>query len=259
MPRATRKAGEAGERAGRARWRLPLARRRFLWLIRNVGVALAAIAAACGRRAASVEVPKEDRVIALPEPTLTGTMPLEEALLRRRSVRDYALDPLTLAEVSQLLWAAQGITDPRGFRTAPSAGATYPLELYVAVGVVERLEAGVYKYAVGDHALHLVAVGDPREALAAAALTQTWVLRAPLSLVFAALPARTTQRYGHRGHQYVHIEVGHVSQNVYLQAVALGLATVAVGAFYDEQVKRVCAMSSEERPLYIMPLGHPVR
>ena len=239
---------------------LPLARRRFLWLVRNVMVALAAIEAACGRRpVVPLDLPKEERVIPLPEPTFVGEMPVEEALQRRRSVRDYAPGALTLAELGQLLWAAQGVTDPRGFRTAPSAGATYPLELYVAVGKVERLEAGVYKSAVGDHALHLVALGDPREALAVAALAQTWVLRAPLSFVLAAIPERTTGRYGHRGQRYVHIEMGHVAQNVYLQAVARGLATVAVGAFYDEQVKKVCAMPAEEQPLYIMPVGRPTR
>ncbi|MBM3188690.1 MAG: SagB/ThcOx family dehydrogenase [Chloroflexi bacterium] len=193
--------------------------------------------------------------IALPEPHLTGSVSVEAALRARRSVRDYADGPLTLQDVAQLLWAAQGITDRRGFRAAPSAGALYPLELYAVVGDVSDLAAGLYRYAPREHDLTLVAAGDLREELSRAALGQTWVLRAPLNLVFSAVPARITGHYGHRGWQYMYIEVGHAAENVYLQAVASGLGTVAVGAFHDDQVKRVCRLSDTEEPMYIMPVG----
>jgi SagB-type dehydrogenase family enzyme len=162
---------------------------------------------------------------------------------------------MTLPLVSQLLWAAQGVTDRRGFRTAPSAGALYPLEMLLVVGEVDGLQSGVYRYVPSRHALVSVVAGDVREALARAALGQSWVLRAPLSLVIAAVSDRVTSRYGHRGHQYVHFEVGHVAQNVYLQAVALGLATVAVGAFSDDGVSAACQLDQGEKPMYLLPVG----
>lgn len=195
--------------------------------------------------------------IALPTPRYTSTTSVEEAMLKRRSVRDYRRAPLTLAEVSQLLWAAQGITDERGFRTAPSAGATYPLEVYLLVGQVEGLAPGVYRYVPQDLALTLVVEGDRRAALADASLSQAWVRDGAISLVFTAIYERTTDYYGYRGTMYVHMEVGHASQNVYLQAVALGLGTVAVGAFDEGKVKQVLALPERERPLYIMPVGRP--
>lgn len=194
-------------------------------------------------------------VMKLPKPELPGAVSVEEALLRRRSVRDYADDPLTLQEVSQLLWAAQGETDPRGFRTAPSAGALYPLELYLVAARVEGLSPGVYKYWPAQHELALVAVGDVCGELATAALGQSFVRRAPINLVFSAVYERTTKKYGHRGRQYVHMEVGHAAQNVYLQVVSLKLGTVVVGAFHDDAVKRVLSLPDDEEPLYIMPVG----
>ena len=193
--------------------------------------------------------------IKLPEPRLKGALSVEEALLQRRSIREYKDEPLTLTEVSQLLWAAQGVTDSRGYRTAPSAGALYPLELYVVVGRVEGLSTGVYRYVPDGHHLLLVASGDRRAELAAAALGQSSVRDAPIDLVVSAVPERTTKQYGYRGIQYVHMEVGHVGQNVHLQAVSLGLGTVMIGAFTDERVKQVMALPKEEVPLYIMPVG----
>jgi len=195
--------------------------------------------------------------IALPTPRYTSTTSVEEAMLKRRSVRDYRRVPLTLAEVSQLLWAAQGITDSRGFRTAPSAGATYPLEVYLVAGQVEGLAPGVYHYTPRDVALTLVVEGDRRAVLADASLSQAWVRDGAVSLVFTAIYERTTDHYGYRGTMYVHMEAGHASQNVYLQAVALGLGTVAVGAFDESKVKQVLALPEREKPLYIMPVGRP--
>jgi SagB-type dehydrogenase family enzyme len=162
---------------------------------------------------------------------------------------------LTLAEVSQLLWAAQGTTDPGGFRTAPSAGALYPLEIYIVVGQLEELGAGVYKYIPFDHQLVRVAEGDKRRELSTAALNQSWVKNNAALLVFSAVEYRTTQKYGRRGIRYVHIEVGHAAQNVFLQATALNLGAAVVGAFDDESVERIMAMPADEHPLYLMPIG----
>lgn len=181
---------------------------------------------------------------------------IEKALFRRRSVREYRPAPLTLGEVAQLLWAAQGITEPReGLRTSPSAGATYPLEVFAVVSNAEGLRKGVYRYRPLDHELALVRDGDVAADLAAAALGQAWVARCAVALVIAAVYERTTRRYGERGIRYVHMETGHAAQNVYLQAVALGLGTVVVGAFDDERVRRVLSLPEREHPLYIMPVG----
>lgn len=193
--------------------------------------------------------------IALPTPQYDSDVSVEEALLKRRSVREYTGESLTIQEVSQLLWAAQGITDPRGFRTAPSAGALYPLEVYVVVGNVENLSEGVYKYKPYEHKLVKVIDGDKREVLAAAALGQAWVKDCAINIVIAAVYERTTAKYGDRGIRYVHMEVGHAAQNICLQATALGLGTVTVGAFYDDQVKSVLDLPENEQPLYILPVG----
>ncbi|HIE23164.1 MAG TPA: SagB/ThcOx family dehydrogenase [Candidatus Korarchaeota archaeon] len=206
------------------------------------------------------EKPREGEIF-LPLPKLEGKVSLEEAIARRRSVREYLDSPLKLDEVSQLLWSAQGITDvKRGFRASPSAGATYPLELYLLVreGGVEGLEAGIYKYDPHRHSIRLVRSGDFSRDLYSAALKQKWVLEAPVNLVITAVYERTTKRYGERGIRYVHMEVGHVGQNVYLQATALNLGSVVVGAFYDEEVKEIIG-APKEVPLYIIPIGRVER
>ena len=193
--------------------------------------------------------------VALPEPRVHSDVSVEETLRTRRSVRDYADAPLTLAEVGQLLWAAQGVTDPTGFRTAPSAGALYPLEVYLVAGSVDDLAPGVYRYRPHEHQLVRVSAGDRRAELSAAALGQSCVQEGAAVLVFAGVYERTAQKYGERGVRYVHMEVGHAAQNVYLQAVALDLGTVVVGAFHDEDVQAALGMAEDERPLCIMPVG----
>ncbi|KPJ51984.1 nitroreductase, partial [candidate division TA06 bacterium DG_24] len=155
----------------------------------------------------------------------------------RRSIRSYSDAPLTLAEVSQLLWAAQGITNDRGFRTAPSAGALYPLEVYVVAGKVEGLPAGIYKYRPREHELWRVDLGDKRRELSGAALGQEPVADGAIDIVFAAVYGRTAVKYGERATRYVHIEVGHAAQNVFLQAGALDLGAAVIGAFFDEEVE----------------------
>jgi SagB-type dehydrogenase family enzyme len=195
--------------------------------------------------------------IALPTPSHSSRISVEMALQQRRSLREYLDLPVTLAEVSQLLWAAQGITNKYGYRTAPSAGALYPLEVYLVAGQVTDLPVGVYKYRPHTHTLVTFADGDLRSDLASAALEQSLVRDGAIVLVLAAVYERTTAKYGKRGVQYVHMEVGHVAQNVYLQVGALELGTVFIGAFSDDQVKDVLKMPDAERPLCIMPIGRP--
>lgn len=193
----------------------------------------------------------------LPEPVLTGTMSVEEALNRRRSVRDYSREPLALKELSQLLWAAQGISGPRGERTAPSAGALYPLRIYVVAANVTSLSSGLYAYRPHSHALDKIASEDVMTKLAAAAFGQAWMRSASVVVVIAADGDRTARRYGHRAERFVHIEVGHAAQNVYLQAAALHLATVIVGAFDEAQAAKALHLPQAERPLALMPVGRP--
>ncbi len=198
---------------------------------------------------------ENDQRTSLPPVESKGELSLEEAIQLRRSVREFGRRTLALEDVSQLLWAAQGITATGGFRTAPSAGALYPLELYVVAGSVEGLSAGVYRYQPENHELVHVASGDLRKPLASAALDQNWVRRAPAVLVIASVYERSMGKYGQRGRRYAHIEVGHAAQNVYLQAAARGLATVLVGAFDDEEVQDVLGLPPDHEPLGLMPVG----
>jgi len=193
--------------------------------------------------------------IMLPEPRHRSQVSVEEALRDRRSVRNYSSASLDLADIAQLLWSAQGMSDVRDRRTAPSAGALYPLELYLVAGNVEALPAGVYQYLPARHALSRVAAGDKRGGLARAALRQTCVRDAPAVIVMTAVYERTTRKYGDRGKRYVHMEAGHAAQNIYLQVVPLGLGTVTVGAFSDRKVKQILDLPENEAPLYLMPVG----
>jgi SagB-type dehydrogenase family enzyme len=182
-------------------------------------------------------------------------MSVEEAMLQRRSMRDFAPASIGLADVSQLLWSAQGITSPDGFRTAPSAGALYPIEIFLVAGDVQGLKAGVYRYRPGEHELIPSGEGDRRRPLSQAALRQTWMAGAPAILVITGVLERTARKYGGRALRYVQIEAGHVAQNVYLQATARGLATVLVGAFNDEQVKDTLGLPEDHTPFCLMPVG----
>lgn len=209
---------------------------------------------------AEVKPAETSGLVELPLPETTGAMSVEEAIQRRRSIRSYSDKALTLQDVSQLMWAAQGITDPvEKFRAAPSAGATYPLEVYLIVGdnCVKGLTGGVYHYDPYEHLLDRILEGDLRSSLAEAALRQSWVSQAPIDIVIAAVYERTTGRYGERGIRYVHMEAGHAAQNLCLQATAQGLGVVTVGAFHDDQVQRLLQLPEDQNPLYIIPVGHP--
>jgi SagB-type dehydrogenase family enzyme len=194
-------------------------------------------------------------MISLPVPAKSGQVTLEQLLSSRRSIREYRPSALSLVEIGQLLWAAQGITSPQGYRTAPSAGALYPLEIYLVVGQVQDLPAGVYHYKPAKHGLQKRQTGDWRRLLAKAALHQDWLAEAAAVVVLAADFQRTMGKYAERGERYVHIEVGHAAQNLFLQAGALKLSTVVVGAFMDEEVAAVLGLPPRERPLLLMPVG----
>ena len=193
--------------------------------------------------------------ISLPTPRQDSGFPLERALHDRRSVREFGKNALTQDEVSQLLWAGQGVTSRDGLRTAPSAGALYPLELYLVAGNLENFDPGIYKYVSAGHKLMKIITGDQRHKLALAAHGQDSVADAAAVLVFTAVERRTTRKYGSRGVRYIHIEVGHASQNVFLEATALGLGAVVVGAFEDDAVAILLQLPDGETPLYLMPLG----
>jgi SagB-type dehydrogenase family enzyme len=208
----------------------------------------------CGLRMEQVKevtalpLPQE---MALPEPRLQGPLSLEEALARRRSVRSYTEEELTLEEISQLLWAAQGITADWGGRTAPSAGALYPLEVYVAT------PNGLYHYLPQGHKVLIESRDDLRLKLWQAGLRQDWIREAPAVFVIAAIYERTAKKYGGRAERYVKLEAGHACQNILLQAVALDLGAVPIGAFYDDQVKAALSLPPDHEPLYLIPVGHP--
>jgi len=188
----------------------------------------------------------------LPRPVLSSETSVEQAIAARRSVRSFADLPLTDGEIGQLCWAAQGITDPQGgFRASPSAGALYPLELYVVTA--ER----VGHYHPREHALSTRLSGDHRPAVRRAALDQSAIGEAPACLVITAVVDRSARKYGRRAERYCFIEAGHVAQNILLQATALGLGGVPIGAFDDQGVARVLKLPEGERVLYLLPVGHP--
>ncbi len=191
--------------------------------------------------------------ISLPSPE-KGKFSLNEVLSLRRSIRDYSLSSLTLEEVSTLLWAGYGRNN-WGRKTVPSAGALYPIFLYIVVGEVDGLDEGIYLYDSEEHALIKLSSSNSRSQLSRASLNQRWVKVAPLLIIISADFSITTSRYDNRGIRYVWMEGGYVGQNIYLEATALKLATVAVGAFYDEKVKRI--LNIKEEPLLIMPVGRP--
>jgi SagB-type dehydrogenase family enzyme len=213
----------------------------------------AAAISACSPRREVARLPtSETAAVSLPSPGGNDAMALRTALQRRRSVREYSGRPLTAHQVSELLWAAQGVTAADGRRTAPSAGARYPLEVYLVD------EDGLFHYEVADHALQQLGSEDLRADLRAAALDQESVGDAPAVLVLTGVESRTAERYGDRAPRYVAMEAGHAAQNVHLMAVALGLVSVPIGGFDDRAVADVLGLPSGEAPLYLLPVGQPV-
>lgn len=195
---------------------------------------------------------RRGETITLAPPVREGRLSLEETLARRRSVREFTGEPLTDRELSQLLWAVQGIVRTGGYRTAPSAGALYPLEVYVAT------TDGLYHYEPRAHELSRRSNRDLRPAIYQAALAQEMIIEAPAVFLIAAVYERTIWKYGEaRSPRYVHLEAGHAAQNLLLQAVALDLGAVPIGAFYDSRIQAALALPANHRPLYLIPVGHP--
>ncbi len=197
--------------------------------------------------------------ISLPKPSSDGKVSLEKAIKERRTVRDFREGTLSLNHLSQLLWAAQGITDPTmGRRAAPSGGALYPLDIYILIGEsgVEKMDAGVYHYLPKEHSVSMISRGDRRREISAASLSQMWMAKAPVIFVITAEFKRITGKYGERGIRYALIEVGHAGQNLFLEAEALGLGAGIVGAFNDLEVSKVASLPSKHEPILIMPVGY---
>lgn len=195
--------------------------------------------------------------IKLPEPLYKGSLSLEEVIFRRISRRRFVSRKLTKEQISQLLWVTQGIKKDNS-RTVPSAGATYPLEIFIVIGdnSVEDISGGIYLYRYSKHTLDIHKIGDWRNELSKACWGQDFISTAPIDIVISAMFERTTTRYGKRGYQYAYMEVGHAGQNIYLESEALGLGTVAIGAFSDSGVCNVLELPEGFMPLYIMPVGY---
>jgi SagB-type dehydrogenase family enzyme len=202
---------------------------------------------------------QERKYMKLPKPKIQGEVSLETAIKRRRTIRSFTSRPLSLEQCSQLLWAAQGITEDRGFkRAAPSGGALYPMDIYAVAGenCVKGLEAGAYHYDPKSHAVSLISEGDLRNKVAGAALSQMWMATAPLNILITAEYYRITSKYGKRGVRYAIIEAGHIGQNILLQSEAMGLVAGIVGAFNDEKVRQVINVHPNHEPLLILPVGY---
>ncbi len=202
----------------------------------------------------------EGNTVTLPKPLEKGSTSVEESIQRRRSCREYLRQPITLPHLSQILWAAQGVTDPSsGKRAAPSPGAKFTIELYAVVKKdgVEGLAPGVYHYEVDSHSVSLVSGGDFTSSLMAAARDQEQVGNAPVTIAILSLYERAMTRYGERGIQYAIQESGAVGENIYLEATALGLGTVMMGAFEEDRVSEILHAGNDEKPLLLMTVGYP--
>jgi SagB-type dehydrogenase family enzyme len=195
----------------------------------------------------------------LPKPKTDGNISVEKAIKTRRSVRWFSPRQLTREQISQLLWAGQGITDDEGHKRAvPSAGALYPMELYAVVGYnsVEGVAGGIYHYEPDTHVLDLIEGDDHRDEVARACLSQLWMAKAPLNVAICAEYQRMTVKYGKRGERYVAMEAGNISQNIFLQARAMGLEAGIVGAFVDGDLKKALKAPENHEPLLVMPVGY---
>lgn len=236
---------------------LRLPRRAFLKIILLMGISggqlintLKVLSAPQGRK---------EWAMMLPNPYYKGNLSVGEAIKKRRTVRSFSSRPVEKECLSQILYAAQGITEEGGFkRAAPSGGALYPLDVYAVVGEkgVEDLDAGVYHYVSSGHRIELVAGGDKKEQLASASLHQMWMAKPPLNLVITAEYSRICSKYGERGRRYAMIEAGHVGENIFLQVEELGLNAGIVGAFEDMKIIKALGIPNEHEPLLVMPVGY---
>ncbi|UCD08538.1 MAG: SagB/ThcOx family dehydrogenase [Dehalococcoidales bacterium] len=233
-------------------------KRKFRKHILAIVILMFLIMPGCGNsneNTAAGSAPISSETIQLPEPRYDSEISLEESLLNRRSIRSYRDEPVTLQEVSQLLWAAQGITDASGHRTAPSAVALYPLSVYVVAGNVQEIVDGVYIYQPEDHSIKRLIDGDIREELATAAMGQASVRQGAVSFVFTVDYGKMTARFGEKGERFGTLEAGHAAQNLCLQATVLDLGLVTAGAIHDDQVADVLDLPENLTPLYVIPVG----
>ncbi len=194
---------------------------------------------------------KVNKTIQLPEPKIIGKMSVEESIFRRRSQRTYYPNDLTMEQISQLLWAAQGITDKTwGFRAAPSSGSLYPLTIYLVK------KDGVFRYVPDGHKLVQTSTEDIRPSLVRASLGQNFIGEAPIDIIIAGNFRIVEAKYGQRSYRYLNMEIGHAAENIHLQAVSLGLASVPVGAFWDDVVGKALGLPETQDPFYIIPVGY---
>jgi len=189
----------------------------------------------------------------LPAAGAKGKLSLEEAIKTRRSRRAYKSGPLVLKTIAQLLWAAQGVTHSKGLRAAPSAGARYPIELYLAC------EKGLFHYQPKGHGLRKLSSQDLRNELASdPGIPQAFIAHAPAVFVFAVERTRTCERYGARGERYICLDVGHAAENLCLQAAALGLASCPIAAFDDNYMTRTLSLPEGQQVIYLVTVGEPL-
>jgi SagB-type dehydrogenase family enzyme len=192
-----------------------------------------------------------NKIINLPDPKILGKMSVEESIFRRRSEHSFLPNELTMDQISQLLWSAQGITDKGwGFRAAPSSGALYPLTLYI------MKKDGIYKYIPDGHKLSQISGQDSRPSIVRASLGQSFIGEAPLVIIIAGNYRIVEAKYGQRSYRYLNMEIGHVAENIALQSVALGLVSVTVGAFWDDVVAKTLELPDTQDPFYILPVGY---
>ncbi len=196
-----------------------------------------------------------ESLIQLPAPRFKSNTSIEEAICQRRTHRAYKKTPLTIKEISQLLFASQGITNKKEGRTIPSAGALYPLEVYLTVGNIKGILPGVYKYEPEAHQLIKILEGDKRKELLKATLFQFWIKEAPAVIILCGVFWRRTMKYRKRGETFVFMEAGHSAQNISLQAVSLGMGLACVGGFDKKRVKKILNLGKNETPLYLLPIG----
>lgn len=216
-----------------------------------VGLALALLALA-PLHAAAEATPRA--TVALPAPKHDGDVSIEKALMQRRSVRKLAPAPLTLEEIGQLCWAAQGVTDDKGHRTAPSARGLYPLELYVLAGSVQGLAPGLYHYEPARNALTLLAAGDGRADFEHKGVGQAWVATAPAIFVISGAVGKMAN-LKERGLEFMWVEAGLAAQGFFLEASAMKLGSTFVGGFRPQEAHAVLALPDSEAVLAVLPVG----
>jgi len=194
--------------------------------------------------------------IRLPQPKLQSSFSLEKALHQRKSYRAYKKTHLSVGEISQLLFAGQGIIKKRRKRTVPSAGALYPVEIYLVSGKIKGIPPGVYKYQPKLHRLIKILNEDKRKELLKATLFQFWIEEAPAVIVLCGVFWKTLSKYGREGNSFVFMEIGHTAQNISLQATSLNLGTVCIGGFKKRRVEKALSLAKDEKPLYLIPVGN---